>query len=94
MVTLDDATSAIYSGFVVGEEGTASSFPALAEVIDRHGLFCELYTDRGSHYFHTLKAGEPVSKSVQTQVRRALARLGIGHIAAYSPEARGRSRSG
>ena len=67
VVTLDDATSAVYSGFVVEEEGTASSFRALAEVIDRHGLFCELYTDRGSHYFHTPKAGEAVSKTVQTQ---------------------------
>jgi len=91
VVTLDDATSAVYSGFIVEEEGTASSFRALAEVIDRHGLFCELYTDRGSHYFHTPKAGEPVSKTVQTQVGRALAQLGIRHIAAYSPEARGRS---
>jgi hypothetical protein len=61
--------SAIYSGFVVEEEGTASSFRALAAVIDRHGLFCELYTDRGSHYFHTPKAGEAVSKSVQTPGR-------------------------
>ena len=91
VVTLDDATSAVYSGFVVEEESTASSFRALAEVIEKHGLFCELYTDRGSHYFHTPKAGEAVSKSVQTQVGRALAQLGIRHIAAYSPEARGRS---
>src|SRR3954452_7532329 len=86
-----DATNAVYSGFIVEEEGTASSLRALAEVIDQHGLFCELYTDRGSHYVHTPKAGEPVSKSVQTQVGRALAQLGIRHIAAYSPEARGRS---
>jgi transposase len=91
VVTLDDATSAVYSGFIVAEEGTASSFRALAEVVDRHGRFCELYTDRGSHYFHTPKAGEAVSKSVQTQLGRALAQLGIRHIAAYSPEARGRS---
>ena len=91
VVTLDDATSAIYSAFLVEEEGTASSFRGIAEVIDRHGLFCELYTDRGSHYFHTPKAGEPVSKTVRTQVGRALAQLGIRHIAAYSPEARGRS---
>jgi transposase len=89
VVTLDDATSAVYSGFIVAEEGTASSFRALSEVIEEHGLFCELYTDRGSHYFHTPRAGEPVSKSVQTQVGRALAQLGIRHIAAYSPEARG-----
>jgi hypothetical protein len=54
-------------------------------------LFCELYTDRGSHYFHTPKAGEAVSKTVRTQVGRALVQLGIRHIAAYSPEARGRS---
>jgi hypothetical protein len=91
VVTLDDATSAIYSAFLVEEEGTASSFRGLAEVIDKHGLFCELYTDRGSHYFHTPKAGEAVSKTVHTQVGRALAQLGIRHIAAYSPEARGRS---
>ncbi len=91
VVTLDDATSAIYSAFLVEEEGTASSFRGIAEVVDRHGLFCELYTDRGSHYFHTPKAGEAVSKTVRTQVGRALAQLGIRHIAAYSPEARGRS---
>ena len=91
VVTLDDATSAIYSAFLVEEEGTQSSFRGIGEVIDRHGLFCELYTDRGSHYFHTPKAGEPVSKTVRTQVGRALAQLGIRHIAAYSPQARGRS---
>jgi transposase len=91
IVTLDDATSAIYSAFLVEEEGTQSSFRGIAEVVARQGLFCELYTDRGSHYFHTPKAGEPVSKSVRTQVGRALAQLGIRHIAAYSPEARGRS---
>ncbi len=91
VVTLDDATSAIYSAFLVEEEGTASSFRALAEVIATQGLFCELYTDRGSHYFHTPKAGEAVSKAVRTQVGRALAQLGIRHIAAYSPQARGRS---
>jgi transposase len=90
-VTLDDATSTIYSAFLVEEESTLSSFRGIAEVIDQHGLFCELYTDRGSHYFHTPKAGEAVSKTVRTQVGRALAQLGIRHIAAYSPEARGRS---
>ena len=91
MVTLDDATSAIYSAFLVEKEGTQLGLRAIAEVIAEHGLFCELYTDRGSHYFHTPKAGEPVSRTVRTQVGRALAQLGIRHIAAYSPEARGRS---
>ena len=91
IVTMDDATSEIYSMFLVEEEGTASTFQALGEVIGEHGLFCALYTDRGSHYFHTPKAGEKVSKTQQTQVGRALSHLGIEHIAAYSPQARGRS---
>lgn len=91
IVTLDDATGAIYSIFLVEEEGTASTFQGLREVVERHGLFCSLYTDRGSHYFFTPKAGEKVSKTQLTQVGRALSHLGIEHIAAYSPEARGRS---
>jgi transposase len=91
IVTMDDATSEIYSMILVEEEGTASTFLGLREVIREHGLFCSLYTDRGSHYFYTPKAGEKVSKTQLTQVGRALSHLGIEHIAAYSPEARGRS---
>jgi Winged helix-turn helix len=91
IVTMDDATSTIYSALLVEEEGTASTFCGLLEVFVAHGLPCALYTDRGSHYFHTDKAGEAVDKDRLTQVGRALDRLGIEHIAAYSPEARGRS---
>jgi transposase len=91
IVTLDDATSEIYSAFLVEEEGTMSSFRALAEVIAAQGLPCALYTDRASHYFVTPKAGEKVAKAQLTQVGRALAQLGIEHIPAYTPEARGRS---
>ena len=91
IVTMDDATSAIYSMFLVDEEGTASSFRGIGEVVAKHGLFCSLYTDRGSHYFYTPEGGGPVSKTVLTQFGRALKQLGIEHIAAYSPQARGRS---
>jgi transposase len=91
IVTLDDATSAIYSAFLVEEEGTASTFRALEEVFGRHGLPLSLYTDRGSHYFHTPTAGGAVDRAALTQVGRALAYLGVEHIAAYSPQARGRS---
>jgi transposase len=91
IVTMDDADSRIYSAFLVEEEGTMSSLRALREVTEEHGLFCSLYTDRGSHYFETPEAGGKVSKDRLTQVGRALAQLGIEHIAAYSPEARGRS---
>jgi len=39
----------------------------------------------------TPAAGGPVDRENPTQVGRALAHLGVEHIAAYSPEARGRS---
>lgn len=91
IVTMDDATSTIYSAFLIEEEGTASTFRALLEVFTAHGLPSSLYTDRGSHYFHTPQADGPVDKDRLTQVGRALKHLGIEHIPAYSPEARGRS---
>jgi hypothetical protein len=91
IVTMDDATSEIYSAFLVEQEGTMSSFVAVREVVAKHGLFCALYTDRGSHYFLTPEAGGRIDEDAPTQVNRALAQLGIEHIAAYSPEARGRS---
>ena len=91
IVTMDDATSEIYSAFFVDEEGTMSSLRALSEVIRERGLFCSLYADRASHYWHTPEAGGKVDKDNPTQVGRALHQLGIELIAAYSPEARGRS---
>lgn len=91
IVTLDDATSEIYSAFFVEEEGTLSSLRGLQEVIETKGLFSSLYTDRGSHYWHTDGAGGKVDKTRPTQVHRALQQLGITLIPAYSPEARGRS---
>jgi transposase len=91
IVTMDDATSEIYSAFLVEEEGTVSTLRALLDVFTRWGLPSSLYSDRGSHYFFTAKAGEAVDKDRPTQVGRALKQLGIEHIPAYSPEARGRS---
>jgi len=90
IATMDDATSELYSAFLVPEEGTMSSFRGLDETIAAKGLFSSLYTDRGSHYFHTPQAGGKVDKTRPTQVGRALAQLGIQHIPSYAPEARGR----
>jgi transposase len=90
VVTLDDATGAIDSAFLIEEEGTASTFRALKEVFAEHGLPMSLYTDRGSHYFRTTKAGA-IDRSCPTQVGRALKQLGVEHIGAFSPQARGRS---
>ena len=91
IVTMDDATSEVYSAFLVEEEGTASTFRGCLDVFRTKGLPSSFYTDRGSHYFFTPKAGGEVDRAQLTQVGRALDRLGIEHIPAYSPEARGRS---
>ncbi len=91
IVTMDDATSEHYSMVFVDEEGTQSSFLGVQQTIAAKGLFCSLYTDRGAHYWHTEEAGGKVDKKNLTQFGRAMRQLGIEMIAAYSPEARGRS---
>jgi transposase len=91
IVILDDATSEIYYAQVVEEESTRTVMAGLREVIETKGLFCALYSDRGSHFFVTVKEGEKVDKHRLTQVGRAMKELGVQMIAAYSPQARGRS---
>lgn len=90
IITFDDATTELYSAFFVEEEGTMSTFSAVQEVIEKHGLFSSLYADRGSHYWLTREADGKVDKLCLTQVNRGLTQLGIELIPAYSPEARGR----
>jgi hypothetical protein len=90
IVILDDATSEIYYAQLVEQESTRTCMAGVREVIERQGLFCSLYSDRGSHFFYTPKAGEAVDKSRLTQFGRALRELNIHMIAAYSPQARGR----
>ena len=91
IVILDDATSEIYYAQLVEEESTVTVMAGLREVIERKGLFCALYSDRGSHFWQTPKAGEAVDRQRLTQFGRALRELGVQMIPAYSPQARGRS---
>ena len=91
IVILDDASSEIYYAQLVAEESTRTVMAGLWEVIEVQGIFCAIYSDRASHFFVTLKAGEKVDKHRLTQVGRAMKELGIQMIAAYSPQARGRS---
>ena len=91
IVILDDATSEIYYAQLVDEESTRTVMAGLRAVIETKGLFCALYSDRGSHFFVTLKAGQKVDKQRLTQVGRAMKELGVQMIPAYSPQARGRS---
>src|SRR5258708_32003617 len=91
IVILDDATSEIYYAQLVPEESTRTVMAGLREVIETQGLFCALYSDCGSHFFVTPKAGEKVDKQRLTQVGRAMKELGVQMMPAYSPQARGRS---
>jgi transposase len=91
IVILDDATSAIYYAQLTEEESTLTVMAGLKEVIERKGVFCALYSDRGSHFWLTPKAGGKIDPHRLTQVGRALRELGVQMIPAYSPQARGRS---
>ncbi len=91
VVALDDAGDRIlYARFFV-QEGTASTFAALESVVPRYGRFFELYTDRGSHFCTTQDAAVGPDAEQNGQVSQALRALGIRHILARSPQARGRS---
>jgi hypothetical protein len=91
VIALDDADGRILYGRFFAQEGTASTFAALESVLRNFGRFCELYTDRGSHFCHTEQAGEGPAEEQNGQVTRALRTLGIRQILARSPQARGRS---
>jgi len=91
IVILDDANTEIYYAQLVEEESTRTVMAGLREVVEVKGVFCALYSDRGSHFFVTVKEGEKVDKHRLTQVGRAMKELGVQMIAAYSPQARGRS---
>jgi transposase InsO family protein len=87
----DDATNQVLHAALYASESTDVVMRALAAVFRTYGLPMALYTDRARWAFYTPRAKGPVDKRQLTQVGRALERLGIEHIPAYSPQARGRS---
>ena len=90
VAVVDDATTDCYYAQLVAQESTRTVMAALQAVVEEHGLFCSLYTDRGSHFFYTPNAGGAVDKSQLTDIGRALAQLGIEPIPSYCPQGRGR----
>ena len=90
IVIFDDATSEVYDVQLVQEESTVTVMASLKRVVESRGLFCSLYSDRGSHMAWTPKAGGLADREHPTQIARALKELGIDLILAYSPQARGR----
>jgi transposase len=86
----DDATRQLLFARLFPVESTEAVMQGLREVVETHGIPMALYSDRASWAFHTPKAGGKVDKSRPTQVGRALKQLGVEHIPAYTPQARGR----
>lgn len=91
LVIMDDATSEVYYAQLIEQEDTRGVLRAIRQVVEEKGLFCALYSDRASHFYLTPRVGEIVDRFRLTQVGRCMQQLGIGMIAAYSPQARGRS---
>jgi transposase len=91
VVMLDDADGRILFARFFVQETTLSTLAALKHVLERHGRFCELYSDRASHFCHTTDADDGPDAVQNGTVPSALKTLGIRQILARSPQARGRS---
>jgi hypothetical protein len=90
---IDDATSRSWGRFV-WHDGTRENMGVLWEYLEQRGRMVDTYTDRDSMFMVPLRAGETESQRREadrlTQIGRGLRELGIGWIAAYSPQAKGR----
>jgi len=89
---IDDATSQAYARFV-GHDSTEENLRVLWEYLKRWGRPVEFYTDKSSLFTVNAPAPEAADEAVKeelTQIGRALQELGIGWIAAHSPQAKGR----
>lgn len=88
---IDDATSRLFARFV-RSDSTAENMAVLESYLLRFGRPLEFYTDKASHFVTTPKKNHPVREEPlpPTQIGRGLQELGIGWIAAHSPQAKGR----
>lgn len=88
---IDDATSRAFARFV-RHDSSAENMAVLEQYLGRYGRPLEFYTDKASIFHTTPKKNHPVPEEPlpPTQIGRALAELGIGWIAAHSPQAKGR----
>jgi transposase len=91
IAVVDDATRRLLYAQLQERETSEAILTAFHAVFMQYGLPQAIYTDRAGWAVHTRKAGTPDESRSVTQVGRALERLGVEHILAYSPQARGRS---
>jgi hypothetical protein len=89
---IDDASSQAYARFVE-QDSTEENLRVLWGYLERWGRPVEFYTDKSSLFTvnrPVLEAADEAVKEEWTQIGRALRELGIGWIAAHSPQAKGR----
>src|ERR1035441_10101529 len=90
---IDDATSWSWGRFVE-RDATPFNMAVLWEYLEKNGRMVDVYTDRDSMFAVAPRAGESEAERTAadrlTQMGRGLRELGIGWIAAYSPQAKGR----
>jgi hypothetical protein len=91
IAVVDDASGRLLYAQLWPAESRLAVMAALQAVFLEHGLPQQLYTDRASWAAYTPRAGGKPNPDQPTQVERALAELGVAHLRAYSPQARGRS---
>jgi transposase len=91
ITVVDDATGRLLYAQLWPSESRLGVMTALGAVFREQGLPQRLYTDRAAWAAHTPRAGGKADARACTQVQRALEELGIEHLRAYSPQARGRS---
>lgn len=90
IAVVDDATRRLLYARLSERETTEAVLAALQAVFSQYGLPQSLYTDRASWATYTRGPDRRSRPEHPTQVGRALERLGVEHILAYSPQARGR----
>jgi biotin operon repressor len=90
---IDDATSWSWGRFVE-RDATPFNMAVLWEYLEKNGRMVDVYTDRHSMFAVTPRTGESPAERIAadrlTQIGRGLRVLGIGWIAAHSPNAKGR----
>ncbi len=93
---IDDATGKILALYFLPEEQTLGYLHVLRQILTHYGIPHSVYTDRHSLFFppkpQELSLEEELAGADPrfTQFGRALHQLGITHIPARSPQARGR----
>jgi hypothetical protein len=87
LLAVDDATGTVPYALFREQEDTTGYFELLKVIINRFGIPLGVYTDRDS-IFRVERS--PSNSSTLTQFGRALHELGITHVLAHSPEAKGR----